>query len=84
VNFVEPVNAIAQESTSRVLALAGSECQASLVRKFTTAATVEPATVETLQSLVAQPLPAGTSIVVIVGDDIMAKFTTGVTTTSYG
>jgi hypothetical protein len=84
VNFVEPVNAIAQESTSRVLALAGSECQASLVRKFTTAATVEPATVETLQSLVAQPLPVGTSIVVIVGDDIMAKFTTGVTTTSYG
>ena len=78
------MNAIAQEPASRVLVLAGHECEASLLRKFTTAATVEPVTLETLQSFVAEPLPVGTSIVVIVGDDIMAKFTTGVTTTSYG
>jgi hypothetical protein len=84
VDFAEPMNAITQEPASRVLALAGSECEASLVRRLTTAATVEPATIETLQSFVADPLPVGTSIVVIVGDDIMAKFTTGVTTTSYG
>ena len=84
VEFADPVNAIAKESTSRVLAVAGYECEASLIRKFTTAATVETETVETLQSLVPQQLPAGTSIVVIVGDDIMANFTTGVTTTSFG
>jgi hypothetical protein len=74
------MNATAQEPNSRVLALDGFECSASLVAHFTTGS-VEPATAESLQALVADPLPAGTSIVVVVGDDNMSKFTTGVTTT---
>jgi hypothetical protein len=81
VGFAEPMNAIAQEPNSRVLALDGYGCAAALVAGFTNAATVEPATIDSLQALVAEPLPAGTSIVVVVGDDIMSKFTTGVTTT---
>jgi hypothetical protein len=84
VSFATPVNAIAQETTSRVLALPGFECEASLIASFTTATGVEPATLQDLQSLVAAPLPAGTAIVVLVGDDVMSKFTTGVTTTSNG
>ena len=31
VDFAEPVNALAQESSSRVLALSGYECEATLV-----------------------------------------------------
>lgn len=84
VPFAAPVNALAQEATSRVLALAGSECEASLIARFTTGTGFEAATLQDLQSLVAAPLPAGTAIVVLVGDDVMSKFTTGVTTTSYG
>ena len=84
VDFAEPANALAQESSSRVLAVAGYECEAGLVAAFTVASTVEQATIEGLQSLVAQPLPAGTSIIVLVGDDNMSKFTTGVTTTING
>ncbi|HEX2784366.1 MAG TPA: hypothetical protein VHN36_12345, partial [Ilumatobacteraceae bacterium] len=81
VDFAEPVNALAQEPSSRVLALSGSECEATLVAGFTAVAAVDPATLESLQSLVAEPLPAGTSIIVLVGDDNMSLATTGVTTT---
>ncbi len=84
VSFATPVNALAQEKSSRVLALAGSECEASVIARFTTATTVEPATLQDLQSLVAAPLPAGTAIMVLVGDDVMSRFTTGATTTSNG
>jgi hypothetical protein len=84
VDFAEPVNALAQESSSRVLAMSGYECEASLVAGFTAVAAVEPATFESLQSLVAEPLPVGTSIIVLVGDDNMSRFTTGVTTTING
>ncbi|MGZ4700916.1 MAG: hypothetical protein ACXV98_06870 [Ilumatobacteraceae bacterium] len=84
VSFATPVNALAKETSSRVLAVAGSECEASLIARFTTATTVEPATLQDLQSLVAAPLPAGTTIMVLVGDDVMSRFSTGATTTSMG
>jgi hypothetical protein len=84
VDFAEPVNALAQEAGSRVLALPGYECSAGLVAGFTAVSSVEPATIEGLQSLVAEPLPVGTSIMVLVGDDNMSRFTTGVTTTISG
>ena len=84
VDFAEPVNAVVQEANSRVLALPGYECEAGLVAGFTAVSTVEPATIEGLQALVAEPLPAGTSIMVLVGDDNMSRFTTGVTTTISG
>ncbi len=84
VSFTTTVNALAQETSSRVLALAGSECEASLIARFTTATTVEVVTLQDLQSLVAAPLPAGTAIMVLVGDDAMSRLTTGVTTTSNG
>jgi hypothetical protein len=81
VNFAEPANAIVPEARSRVLALAGSECEALHVAEFTTATEVETATIETLQSLVAVPLPEGTAIVVLVGDDQMSQMTGQTTTT---
>ena len=81
-SFADPVNAVAQAPASRVLALKGFECTASLVAHFTTGATVEPATVETLQALVLGALPIGTSIVVVIGNDNLSNATTGVTTTS--
>lgn len=84
VSFADPVNAVAQAPVSRVLALDGFECTASLVAHFTTGAAVEPATVETLQALVLGTLPIGTSIVVVIGDDNLSNATTGVTTTSDG
>jgi hypothetical protein len=84
VGFADPMNAIAQSPVSRVLALDGFECNASLLAHFTTGAAVEPATLEVLQALVAQPLPAGTSIAVVIGDDNLSNATTGVTTTSAG
>ena len=82
VRFADPMKAITPASVSRVLALDGFECNASLVAHFTTGTAVEPATVGTLQALSAQPLPIGTSIVVIIGDDNLSQATTGVTTTS--
>lgn len=80
--FADPVNAIAPEGRSRVLALDGYQCQASMIAGFTTAVEVEPVTIETLQSLVAGTLPPGTAIVVLVGNDQMSVLTTGATTTT--
>jgi hypothetical protein len=86
VDFAEPVNALVKESSSRVLALSGYECEASLVAGFTAVAVaaVEPATIENLQALVAEPLPVGTSIIVLVGNDNMSRITVGATTTTLG
>ena len=84
VSFADPVNAVAQAPVSRVLALDGFECTASLVAHFTTGAAVEPATVETLQALVLGALPIGTSIVVVIGNDNLSNATTPATTTSAG
>ena len=82
VHFADPVNAVARDDHSRVVALNSSECEATKLASYTTAASVESATAEELQALVSGPLPTGTSIVVLVGNDVMSKFTTGVTTTS--
>jgi len=43
---------------------------------------VESATRETLQALVAEPLPAGTSIVLVIGDDSLSTAATFATPTS--
>ena len=82
VHFADPVTAVARDDHSRVVALNSSECEATKIARYTTAASVESATAEELQALVSGPLPTGTSIVVLVGNDVMSKFTTGVTTTS--
>ena len=82
VHFADPVKAVAQSPVSRVLALDGFDCDASLVANLTTGTAVEQATVETLQALVDQPLPSGTSIVVVIGDDSLSTAATGSTTTS--
>lgn len=80
--FASPMNAVAEEPSSRVLALDGYECLSEFVARYTTGAPAEPATPESLQALVAQPLPAGTAIVVMIGDDNLSNATTGATTTS--
>ena len=84
VDFADPLNALAKASSSRVLALSGYECEASLVAGYTAVANIEPATIESLQSLVAEPLPAGTAVVVLIGDDNMSRLTVGATTTTLG
>lgn len=81
-DFADPVNAVAPDTQSRVLALPAYLCEASRIAGFTTATEVETATIETLQSLVAGSLPDGTAILVLVGDDQMSQATTGVTTTT--
>jgi hypothetical protein len=80
-SFADAVNAVAPEPRSRVLALSGFECQASQIASFVGGA-FDAATAETLQSLVKPPLPAGTSIVVLVGDDKLEPVAGGVTTTT--
>ena len=82
VHFADPLKVVAQSPVSRVLALDGFECNASVVAHLTTGADVEPATRETLQALLAEPVPAGTSIVVIIGNDSLSTAATGATTTS--
>jgi hypothetical protein len=69
-SFADAVNAVAPEPWSRVLALPGFECPASQIASFIGGG-IEAATAESLQSLMTSPLPAGTSIVVLVGDDKM-------------
>jgi LysM repeat protein len=85
---VGPVaEAVAMAPTSRVLALEGFECPASLVAHLTTGAAVESATRETLQALVTKPLPAAASIVLLIGDDRLstaATYATPTTTTVSG
>jgi hypothetical protein len=80
-SFADAVNAVAPEPFSRVLALPGFECPASQIASFVGGG-FEAATGETLQSLVTSPLPAGTSIVVLVGDDMMEPAAGGSTTTT--
>jgi hypothetical protein len=82
-SFADPVSAVTQVSTSRVMALNGFECSAGLVSHLTGIA-VQLATLETIQPLVNVTLPTGTSIVVFIGDDNAAGATTGATTTSTG
>ena len=82
IHLADPVKALAQSPVSRVLALDGFDCDASLVAHLTTGTPVEPATAETLQALVDQLLPTGTSIVMVIGDDSLSTAATGSTTTS--
>ena len=81
VNFADPMSAIDQAPTSHVFGLNGFECSIALVSDLTTG-TADTATIESLQALVAEPLPNGTSIVVVIGNDNLSNATTGVTTTS--
>lgn len=81
VNFADPMSAIDQAPTSRVFGLNGFECSIALVSDLTTG-TADAVTIESLQALVAEPLPNGTSIVVVIGNDNLSNATTGVTTTS--
>jgi hypothetical protein len=78
------VNAVAPDAQSRVLALPAYQCEALHIAGFTTATEVETATIETMQSLVAVPLPDGTAIVVLVGDDQMSQMAGQTTTTMVG
>jgi hypothetical protein len=80
---VDPVvEVVAIAPRSRVLALDGFECPANWVSQFSTGAAVEPATSETLRALVTNPLPAGTSIVLVIGDDLLATAATYATPTT--
>jgi hypothetical protein len=80
--FADAVNAIAPEPRSRVLALEGHECEASSIAYYTTGGAFEVATAGGLQSLVSQPLPAGTSIVVLIGDEHATTTTSTSSTTT--
>jgi hypothetical protein len=82
VHFADAVNGVTHESASRVFALDGYDCDASLVAAFTAVTGIETASPEQLQALTASALPLTTSIVVVIGDDNMSNFTTGVTTTT--
>ena len=84
VHFANPVNAFAQADHSRVVALSNSDCQATKIAEYTTGTSVDFATAAELQALVRGPLPPGTSIVVLIGNDNLSHATTGVTTTSNG
>ena len=84
VHFADPVTAVARDDHSRVVALSSSNCEATKLANYTTAGPVESATPEELQALVAGPLPSGTSIVVVIGNDNLSQMTTGVTTTILG
>ncbi len=84
VHFADPVNAVARSDHSRVVALSSSDCEATKIARYTTATAVDFATADELQALVLGPLPSGTSIVVLIGNDNLSLATTGVTTTSNG
>ena len=72
------------DNYSRVVALISSDCEATKIAKYTTGTAVDFATADELQALVLGPLPPGTSIVVLIGNDNLSQLTTGVTTTSNG
>jgi hypothetical protein len=84
VHFADPVNAVARSDHSRVVALNSSDCEARKIAEYTTGTSVDFATADELQALVLGPLPLGTSIVVLIGNDNLSQATTGVTTTSNG
>jgi hypothetical protein len=81
VSFADPMNALVPEASSRVLALDGHQCEASQIAALTTGG-YEPATIDSMQSLVGEPLPEGTSIVVVIGDDNLSQATLGATSTT--
>jgi len=84
VHFADPVSAVARADHSRVVALNSSDCEATLIAKYTTGTSVDFVTADELQALVLGPLPSGTSIVVLIGNDNLSQLATGVTTTSNG
>ena len=84
VHFADPVNAVARADHSRVVALNSSDCEATQIAKYTTGTSVDFVSADELQALVLGPLPSGTSIVVLIGNDNLSQLATGVTTTSNG
>jgi hypothetical protein len=84
VHFADPVKAVARADHSRVVALSSFDCEATKIAKYTTGTSVDFVTADELQALVLGPLPSGTSIVVLIGNDNLSQATTGATTTSNG
>jgi hypothetical protein len=81
IQFADPKNARENSRVSRVLALDGLDCNASIIAHLTTGV-VESATPEALEAVVLQPLPAGTSIVVVIGNDHLSAIDTGPTSST--